>query len=59
MPTEGLISGFAFRVERRSHSGRIWDTTWPTIRDPASFRPLDGTMSRMSTRRKAQAMHLP
>ncbi len=48
MPTEGRISGFAFRVERRSRSGRIADTTRRTGRDPASFRRHDGTMSRMS-----------
>jgi hypothetical protein len=59
MPTEGLISGFAFRVERRSRSGRITDTTRRTSRDPEFFRPLDGNMSRMSMRRKAQEMRLP
>ena len=59
MPTEGLISGFAFRVEKRSRSGRIADTTGRTSRDPASLRPLDWTMSRMSMRRKAQEMRLP
>jgi hypothetical protein len=59
MPTEGLISGFALRVERRSRSGRIADAKRWIRRDPASFRPLDGTMSRMSMRRKAQEMRLP
>ena len=43
---------YALRVERRSRSGRIADTTRRTSRDPALFRPLDGTMSRMSMRRK-------
>src|SRR5271166_4245640 len=52
-------AGCASRVERRSRSGRIADTTKRTSRDPALFRPLDGTMSRMSMRRKAQEMRLP
>jgi hypothetical protein len=47
------------RVQRRSRSGRIADATRRTSRDPASFRHLDGTMSRMSMRRKAQEMRLP
>jgi hypothetical protein len=50
---------FAFRVQRRSRSGRIADTTRRTGHYPASFRPLDGTISRMSMRRKAQEMRLP
>ena len=52
-------SEFAFRVEERSRSGRIADTTRRTGRDPASFRPLDGTVTHMNMRRKAQEMCLP
>ena len=38
---------------------RIAGTTRRTSRDPALFRPLDGTVSRMSIRRKAQEMRHP
>lgn len=52
-------AGCASRVERRSRSGRLVDTTRRTSRDPALFRHLDGTMSPMSMSRKAQEMRLP
>ena len=39
MPTEGLISGFALRVERRSRSGRIADTTSRPVAIPRCFGP--------------------
>jgi hypothetical protein len=49
----------AFRDERRSRSKTQRDRTTRTCPDPASFRPIDGTMSRVSTRRKAQELRLP
>jgi hypothetical protein len=58
-PGSSLSSGCAFRVQRSSRSGCIAHTTWRTSREPASFRPLDRTMSRMSMRRKAQKIRLP
>ena len=42
------------RVERRSRSRRIAATTRRTGLDPASFRPLDGTMTHLNIRRKAR-----
>jgi len=42
-----------FRVERRSRSGRIADTTRQFCCDPALFRPIDGTICCMTIRRNA------
>jgi hypothetical protein len=59
MPKEGLTSGFAVRDERRSRSKKQRDRTTRTCPDPASFRLIDGTISRVSMRRKAQELRLP
>jgi hypothetical protein len=58
MPKEGLTSGFAFRVQRRSRTGYIADTTRRTGPDPASFRPFDSIMNRMYMRWKVQELRL-
>jgi hypothetical protein len=56
-----LVDGLADTTffKRRSRSRRIADTRRRTGHDPALFRLLDGSMSRMSMRRKAQGMRLP
>jgi hypothetical protein len=58
MPKEVLTSGFAVRDERRSRSKTQRDRTPRTYSDPASFRLNDGTISRMSMRRKVQELRL-
>jgi hypothetical protein len=59
MPAEGLISGFAFRLQMRSRTGR--SRAWPGIdsTDPSADRlPLTGA-ERINIRWKAHGLRLP
>jgi hypothetical protein len=59
MPTEGLISGFAFHVQRRNRPDR--NSAWPGIgsTDSSADRlPLSGSQ-RINIRWKAQSLRFP